>query len=62
MLQVKRGETIHVMPYGAAIVDKLLDNGRVLATIDRVIKRLDGSLTNQVIVELHPVWIAREGV
>jgi len=58
----RKGDTINTLPYGPAIVDKLLDQGRCLVTIDRMVKHDNGSITNQVIVELHPVWIARSTV
>jgi hypothetical protein len=59
MIQPRRGEKVNVLPYGSAQVEKILDQGRLLVTVDRMVKHDDGSITNQVIVELHPVWIAR---
>lgn len=53
----RRGDEISIMPYGKGIVDKLLPNGRVLVTIDHVLKLPDGRLTNQVVVAQHPVWV-----
>lgn len=56
----RRGEQITVLPFGVATVEKILPDGRLQVTVDRVIKHADGRLTNQAIVSLHPVWIAEQ--
>lgn len=53
----RRGDMISVLPYGKATVDAVLPEGKLRVTVDRVIKRSDGTLSNQVIVALHPVWL-----
>lgn len=60
MISPRKGDTISILPYGAAQVERMVDQGRCLVTVDRMIKKPDGTLSNQVIVELHPVWIVAE--
>lgn len=62
MISPRCGDEISVLPYGKATVVKMVDQGRCLVTIDRIVKKKDGTLSNQVIVELHPVWIVAEVV
>ena len=57
MIMPRGGEQINVVPYGPALVDKILGDGKVRVSIDRIFKRPDGMLTNMVVVELHPVWV-----
>lgn len=60
MIIPRKGDQLSVLPYGPAIVERMVDQGRCLVTLDRMVKRKDGGITNQVIVELHPVWIVSE--
>ena len=55
----RKGDEISVLPYGKAIVERVLEDGRCLVTLDRMIKRENGTITNQAVVELHPVWVVR---
>ena len=55
----RKGDEISVLPYGKAVVERMLAEGQCLVTLDRMIKGDNGSVTNQVVVELHPVWIVR---
>lgn len=61
MITPRKGETISVLPYGSAVVERMVDQGRCLVTVDRMVKTKTG-VTNRVIVELHPVWIVSEVV
>jgi hypothetical protein len=54
----RRGDQITVLPFGIAQVEKVLPEGKLQVTINRVLKLKSGRLTNQVVVALHPVWIA----
>ncbi len=54
----RRGEQISILPYGLGTVDKVLPNGKLQVTVDRMIKLSNGTITNQVIVAQHPIWIA----
>ena len=56
MIIPRRGDEIVIIPYGTATVDKMIGEGRCVVTLHQIIKRPDGVNTNQVIVELHPVW------
>lgn len=58
----RKGDRISVLPYGPGIVERMLSEGRCLVTVDRMLKTKSGGVSNQVIVELHPVWIVAEVV
>jgi hypothetical protein len=58
----RRGETILVQPYGHAKVERILPNGRVQVTTERIITKKNGYTTNQLIVSLKPLWVVEEVV
>lgn len=62
MMIPRKGDTIDVLPYGRGIVEKNIGDGRVVVTLERMIRKQGGGFTNQVVAELHPVWCAVGGV
>ena len=58
MIMPRRGDMIDTVPYGRGEVTKILSEGRIVVTIDRMVKTSEGGFTNQIVAELHPVWLA----
>jgi len=54
----RKGEQITVLPFGLGIIDKVLPDGKLQVTVDRMLKLPNGTITNQVVVAQHSIWIA----
>jgi hypothetical protein len=57
----RKGELIQVVGVSRAIVDKVLPNGQLLVTTDRVFRKADDTLTNQIVVEQALLYIPVSG-